>query len=307
MGHRLHWIRKRVRDFFDPFDQIRQSHGRSVRQTDPAQLRSPGRFRQSGSMTVWTDPFLQILFHPLHALFIFNLGKGIFNGPDRTEVGKVHLSLFLRVRIEISHMLLDRRSVQNDLLFLIGQVLVGDIGPDPHQTADVLHQRPHKGPPDGNGSLIDGQVFIGDQGAFVYRTDDPRAPAGGAGSGTVKSQVFGPRPVKLGSAHGADDRSHRSDRKRRRAVMAVRAAMAGQSGKHKPETVQELGHGAEGAADARYPRPLVQGQGSRDVTDIIYIRPSCLGHAPSGISRQGFQIPPGSFGIQYPQCQRRLA
>jgi len=86
--------------------------------------------------------------------------------------------------------------------------------------------------------------------------------------------------------------------------MPVRAAVACEAGVHEPQAVQKLRAGAEGAADARYARPLVQRQRRRDIQHLFHRGFRSLGHPAAGVGGQRLQIPAGAFGIQHPQRQR---
>ena len=85
--------------------------------------------------------------------------------------------------------------------------------------------------------------------------------------------------------------------------MSVGAAMASQAGVHEPQAVQELRPGAEGGTDTRHPKPLVEGQGGRDVEHLVYLGLGGLGHAAAGVGGEGIQIAPGALGVEDPQGQ----
>ena len=222
---------------------------------------------------------------------------------NRAVVGEIHLRRLLGLGIHIDDMPLFRWPMVDDFLLRLGQVFERHIRAHPHLPTDVLHEGPHEGPPDGHGPLVDGQVFVGHQGRLVHGPGDAGPSATRAGSPTVEGQVFGPRPIEFLCADGAGDLLHSGHSEGRRAVMTLGATMAGQTGEHETQAVQQLRHGAESAADPGDARPLVKGQSRRNITDLVHIRSGCLGHASAGISGQGFQIPPGPFGVEDTQGQ----
>ena len=92
-----------------------------------------------------------------------------------------------------------------------------------------------------------------------------------------------------------------------RKIMPVGTSVAGETGIHEPEAVEQLGSGAEGAADARHARTLVERKGSRHIQYLVHIRLCRLGHPPSGVGGEGVKISAGSFGVEYAQGKGRLA
>ena len=70
---------------------------------------------------------------------------------------------------------------------------------------------------------------------------------------------------------------------------------------------RQLRPGAEGAADARHPRPLVQGQRRGHVEHLVHVRLGRLGHPPPGVGGKGLQIPPGALGVEHSQGQGGLS
>ena len=57
----------------------------------PRSLGARAASGQAGAAAVRADVLLQELFHPLHALFVLHLGKGVFHRVDRVEIGEVQL------------------------------------------------------------------------------------------------------------------------------------------------------------------------------------------------------------------------
>ena len=81
----------------------------------------------------------------------------------------------------------------------------------------------------------------------------------------------------------------------------------GQPGEHEPQAVEQLGTGAEGAADARYTGALVQGQSRRDIEHLVHLSPGSLGHPAAGVGGEGLQVAPGALSIEDTQCQGGFA
>ena len=99
----------------------------------------------------------------------------------------------------------------------------------------------------------------------------------------------------------------RGDRQGGLVVVSVWAPVACKPGIHQAEAVEKLSACTEGAADARDSRPLVEGEGSRHVQNVIYVGFGSLGHTPPGIRGKGIQISPGSFGVENAQGEGRFA
>lgn len=98
------------------------------------------------------------------------------------------------------------------------------------------------------------------------------------------------------------------DGQRRHMVMpAVRTAVRSQAREHKPQAVEQLGAGAEGAADTRHAWPLVECDGGGNICYFIDLRLGSLRHAPARIGGQRLQIAPRPFGVEHPERQRRFA
>ena len=246
----------------------------------------------------------QELLHPLHALLVLDLGQGIFHGVGGVEVGEIQLRQLVGVLGVVEDVLFHRRALVDDLLFPVEQLPERHIGAHAHGPADIHHQRPHQRVPGGHGALLDGQTFVRHQGGAVHRAHHAGTAAGAAGTLAVEGQLLGAGGVKMGAALGTDQLLPGGHRQGGRQIMPVGAAMAGQTGEHQPQTVQKLGAGAEGAADARHTRPLVQGQRGGHIQHLIHRGLGRLGHAPAGVGGQGLQIAAGPFRVEHPQCQR---
>ena len=72
--------------------------------------------------------------------------------------------------------------------------------------------------------------------------------------------------------------------------MSIGTFVAGETGIHEPEAVEQFGTGAEGAADARNTRALVERKGGRHIQYLIHIRLCRLGHPSSGVGGEGVKI-----------------
>ena len=255
-------------------------------------------------MTLGADIFPQELFHPLHALVILDLCKSIFYSVDGIVIGKVQLAGLIRVLGVVEDMLFLCWTVVDDVLFLFGQVAERHIRPHAHLPADVCHQRPHQAVPRGHCAAVDGQRVVRHQRRHVHRPDAACAAALLAGPLRVESQLLRRRRIEMRTALRADQLLARRNSQRRRDVMPVRAAVACEAGVHEPQAVQQFRAGAEGAADARHARPLVQRQRRRDIQHLFHRGFRSLGHPAAGVGGQRLQIPAGAFGIQHPQRQR---
>ena len=74
--------------------------------------------------------------------------------------------------------------------------------------------------------------------------------------------------------------------------MPVGAAVAREPGEHQPEAVEQFRARAESAPDSRDARPLVHGEGGRNIQDFIHICFRGLCHSPSRVGREGLKITP---------------
>ena len=198
--------------------------------------------------------------------------------------------------------------MEDDVLFLVGQVTEGHVGAHAHRAADVGHQRPHQAFPGGHRTLVDGEGVVRHKGALVHSHHGAGAAAGAAGALTVEGEFLCRKRPHAGPAHRADQRLFgRHGKAGLQPVAALRAGVAGQAGVHQPQAVQQLGAGAKGAADAGHGGPLVQGQRRRDVQHLIHGGLGRLCHAAAGVGGKGIQIPPGTLGIQHTQCKAGFA
>ena len=91
-------------------------------------------------MTVGAGLFLEKFFDALHALFVLDLGEGVFDGVDGIEVGEIQLARLVGILVVVEDVLLLRGAVKDDVLFLFGQVAERYIRAHAHLAADVGHQ-----------------------------------------------------------------------------------------------------------------------------------------------------------------------
>ena len=86
----------------------------------PRSLGARAACEQPGAAAVRADVLPEELFHPLHALFVLDLGEGIFHRVDRVEVGEVQLRGVIGVLGLVEDVLFHCRAVVDDLLFRVG-------------------------------------------------------------------------------------------------------------------------------------------------------------------------------------------
>ena len=227
LRHGTHLLRKIDRDIRHPFHEIGKGHGAHFIQGLPHQPRGPRRFGQPRSPAFRTHIHFQELLNPLHALLILHLGQGILHGMDRAVVGEIHFREDIGVLRFIQDMFLLRGSVENDILFSLGELVVRDVGPYPHLTADVGHEGPHKAVPRGYRSIIDGLCLIRHQGGFIHHLYGPGTSASPAGSLAVEGELLRGGRHNASSAHRTDDLLLRRHIQCRFQIVAVWAAVTG--------------------------------------------------------------------------------
>lgn len=110
----------------------------------------------------------------------------------------------------------------------------------------------------------------------------PRTAAPATCSAAVERELLGPGRIEPMAAVRADELLLGRDGQRRHMVMpAVRTAVRSQAREHKPQAVEQLGAGAEGAADTRHAWPLVECDGGGNICYFIDLAPwepaSCAG------------------------------
>ena len=178
-------------------------------------------------MAIRADILFQKFFHALHALLILDFGKRVFDGVNGVKIGKIQISGLTGILIVIENVLFLRRTVEYDVLFLLGQIPERDICPHAHFTADVRHERPHQAVPRGDGSLVDGQRIIRHQRRHIYGVYHSRSATFCARALRIERQLLGGRRVKMRAAFRADQLFSGCDQKGRGEIMPVRAAVAG--------------------------------------------------------------------------------
>ena len=119
--------------------------------------------------------------------------------------------------------------MQHDVFFPIGQILERNIRTNAHLPADILHQRPHQRVPRCDGSLVDRQVLVRNQGGLVNSPDSTCAVAFTACPLAVECQILGSRRIEMLSADRTDKIFFGSDPQGWLYIMPVRATVTGQS------------------------------------------------------------------------------
>ena len=108
-------------------------------------------------------------------------------------------------------MLLDHRTVIDDLFLFISQISERNICPDAHRPADICHQGPHQGIPWRDGTIVHRQTLIRDQCRTVNGADGSGASAALAGTLGIERQFLSAGSVEVFPAYRTDDLLHRSD------------------------------------------------------------------------------------------------
>ena len=305
--HGPHLLRQRAGDAVHPFDELRQGQPADPVEGDAAHPRRPRGLRQARSAALGADSLLQKLLHPLHALFVLHLRERVFDGIDGVVVGEVHLPRHVGALRLVQDMLFLGGAMVDDVLLPVRQVPEGHVRPHAHRPADVRHERPHQAVPGGHRALVDGQGFVGDKGGFVDGPHRPRSAATPAGPLAVEGQLLGRGRVKTLAAGRARQLPLRRDGQGRLQAVAVGTHVVRKAGEHQADAVQQLRPRAEGGTDAGDARPLMQGQGRRDVKDLVHVRLCRLRHPPPRVGGQGVQIAPGALRVQDSEGQRGLA
>ena len=88
-------------------------------------------------------------------------------------------------------MLFLRRTLKDDFLFPVSQVLERHVRAHAHFAADIDHERPHERTPNDDCAFFNGEVLVRNQCTAIHGTNDAGAAASGAGARTVKGEVFG--------------------------------------------------------------------------------------------------------------------
>ena len=210
-----------------PRRELRQRHAAGLVQRDAAKQGRAGCCRQAAAAAVGTQLLFEEFFHPLHALFVLDLGQRILHRIDGVKIGKIKLPGLIGIFGVIEDVLFLGRAVVDDVLFPVAQLPKGHVGAHAHLPADVDHQRPHEGIPGRHGALLKGQRLVGHQGVQVHRAHDAGAAAGAAGPLAVEGQLLGAGGVKGGAALGTVQLKPCRHVQRGRQIVPVRAAVAG--------------------------------------------------------------------------------
>ena len=90
--HGTHFLGQAAGDTLHPVNKVRQRHGAGFVKRYAAQLGRAGGAGQACAAAVRANILFQELLHPLHALFVPYLGKGIFHGVNCIIIGKIQLT-----------------------------------------------------------------------------------------------------------------------------------------------------------------------------------------------------------------------
>ena len=152
-------------------------------------------------MTFGAGLLLQKFFHALHALFILDVGEGIFYCIDGIIISKIHLrDLIIVAFAPIEDVFFYGRTIVYDVLFLICKISEGYVYPYSHLAAYVGHQGPHEGVPGGYCAILYGNGIVRHEGGTVHGHDYAGTAAALAGALAVESKLFCRRSIKCFSA-----------------------------------------------------------------------------------------------------------
>ena len=200
-------------------------------------------------MAFWTHLFFQKLLNALHALVVLDLVEGVEHCCGCTVVSHVQLAGRSTVFIfrDVKDMPFFHRAVIDDFLFPVGKLAERDIGTYAHFPTDIGHQRPHKGIPRRNSTLVYGFVFIGDKRRSIDGSNHSRTAAMLASSCGIESKVLCSRREKMLATFRAHQLTiHSSHVDAGLNIVTIRTTVAGKARKHQPQTVQQFRSRAEG-------------------------------------------------------------
>ena len=288
--HRAHFLRQAAGNAPHPFRKPGKRHRAGFIQRDPPQLRGAGGIGKAGAAAIRADIFFQKFLYALHALFVPDLGEGVFNGEDGVVIGEIQFPCLIRTLCVVKNMLFLRRTVVDDLLFFRGQLTERHIGTHAHFAADIRHQRPHQAVPRGDRAPVNAECVIRHKAFDIYCPHAAGAAALLTGTLGVERQFLGGRCVKMSAALRTNELFSCGDSQRRFQIMTVRAAVACKAGVYQPQAVQQLGSRTEGAADARHSGALVKRQRSGNIQNFIHGSFGCLRHAAAGVGGERFEV-----------------
>ena len=279
----MHRRRKRCLNAFDPINGLRERHAADRVERDAANAGRPGSVREPIAAARRADGFLEKLFHPFHAFFVFDLGERIFNRVDSIKVGEIKFARTVGVLGFVEDPFFDGRPVKNDVALLGTEILERHIRAHAHRAADVDHERPHQGVPRRDGAFFNCEVFIGNERRFVNCSDQTRAAAFRTGPAAVKGQIFCARRKEMHAAGRANDFLLSGDIERRRHVVSVWTAVACQAREDEAQAVEEFCSRSKSTADPGNSRPLVHGERRRHIKHFVNDGLCGLRHAAPGV------------------------
>ena len=303
--HGAQVLGERFRDAIYPGHGFVERHLARLRQVYTAHERASRRRRQARALAIRARPLGQEAGHARQALLVLRLRQRVLHGVDGVVVGEVEFGevvAFLRLVQDVA---LFGRAVEDDVAFLGRELGKRHVKAYTHLAAHLLHEVPHQASPGKHGALVDGFALVGDQCCLVHAPHGAGSAAGGAGAAAVEGKLFGAGPEEGFSAGRARDRLLGGHRHGGRGVgAAVRARVAAHAAEQQAQAVQQLGHGAEGAAHAGDARALVQRQGGGDVAHLVDVGARGLPHAPTRVRGQRLQIATRALCVQNAQGKR---
>ena len=249
---------KRLRDAVHPGHGLVERHLARLRQVYPAHEWASRRRRQARAFAIRARPLGQEAGHARQTLLVLRLCQRVLHGVDGVVVGEVEFGEVVALLRLVQDVLLFRRAVEDDVAFLGRQVAERHVKAHAHLAAHLLHEVPHQASPGKHRALVDGFALVGDQRGLVHAPHGAGAAAGGAGAAAVERKI-----LRVGSEEGlsagraCDRLLGRYRHGWRGEGAAVRARVAAHAAEQQAQAVQQLGHGAEGAAHAGDARALM--------------------------------------------------
>ena len=237
LGHRAHVFRQAAGNAPYPVHQSVKRHGAGFIQRNTPKPWRTGSSGQACAVACRANILFQKLFHPLHALFVLDLGQCIFHGVNRVIIGKIKLSRLIGFLRLVKNMLLDRWAMIDDLFLFCGQVTEWYLRTDPHFTAHVGHQRPHQAVPRSNCALINAEGVIRHKACHIDGSDAAGAATLLTSPLRIERQFLSRRCIKMRTARRTNKLSSCCDSQGRFHIMPIGAAVAGKAGIHQPQAV----------------------------------------------------------------------
>ena len=178
-------------NFTHPGGKFGKSHAACLIERNSAHERRTGRGGKTAASALRAELLLEEAFDAFHAAFVLDFRKGVFHGADGVVVGEIEFAGGIGILRLVENVFFDGGSVEDNVALLFGEFGERDIGADAHCAADVGHERPHERVPGGDGSVVDGERFIGNERRAVNRPHNPGPVAFRTGSLTVECELFG--------------------------------------------------------------------------------------------------------------------